>query len=145
MTRKNNFLTALSDWVFVGKRLPLIIVLFVVAIASVSITVVTYYNSDTANTVTAYVTVEGLGEKDFENRQIKIADGETVADIFSLKYEKIYEDFGMPFVQYNRFSTFMGVRATDGKSFHVTIDGVFESNLTQAYVYGGQTVVISYY
>lgn len=131
---------------FTGARFPLLLVLLIAAVTIVSIVVVTAVNKPDSKTVTAFVTVKGLGDgKDFENRQISITDGDSIADIFSLKYKNIYEDFEQPFIQYNEFQSLLGVKKTNEKSFHVTIDGVFDSNLSQAYVYGGQTVVISYY
>ncbi len=143
MTRIKQFFMGVADWLFVGKRLPVILVAFIIVACTITITVVSYFNKTETELVTAYVTIEGFGDDvDFENRQIKIEDGATVADIFSLKYEDIYESFGKPLVQYNAFATFMGVRADADTSFQVTIDGVHDSNLTQAYVYGGQTLKI---
>ena len=133
-----------ADWLFEGIRLPIAIVAFIVIVVVVTVSIVWTANRPESTTVTAYITVQGL-ENGFENRQIKIEDGDSIANIFSLKYKDIYEAFGQPFIQYNEFQSFMGVRKTEEKSFHVTIDGRFDSNLSQAYVYGGQTVVISYY
>lgn len=141
-----NFFKAVSDWLFVGKRLPILVVALILILSSVTVTVVYHYNSPETELVSAYVTIKGFGDDvDFENRQIRIEDGTAIADIFSLKYESIYESFGRPLIQYNAFKTFMGVRADASKSFHVTIDGMFDNNLSQAYVYEGQTITVSYY
>ena len=146
MKRIQQFFTRLGDWVFQGARLPILIAVFIVAAVAVTVTVVSLMNRPESTTVTVYVTVQGLEDgKNFENRQIQITDGDPISDIFSLKYENIYEAFEQPFIQYNEFQSFLGTRKTLEKSFHVTIDGVFESNLSQAYVFGGQTIVISYY
>ena len=141
-----NFFKALINWMFVGKRLPIIIAAFIIIATTATIAVVTTLNKDDTKIATAYVTVKGLGEgKDFENRQIKIKDGDTIKEIFSLKYPDIYESFGRPLIQYNEFYSLLGVRKTQSKSFHVTIDTLHDNNLDQAYVYGGQKVVIEYY
>ena len=146
MQNIKNFFRALTNWIFVGKRLPIIIAAFIVIATTVTISVVATLNKPESNIATAYVTVKGLGEgKDFENRQIKFEDGDTVKEIFSLKYPDIYESFGRPLIQYNEFYSLLGVRKTQTKSFHVTIDTLHDNNLDQAYVYGGQTVVIEYY
>ena len=146
MQNIKNFFKGVINWMFVGKRLPIIIAVFILVATAATITVVATLNKPESNIATAYVTVKGLGEgKDFENRQIKIEDGDTIKQIFSLKYPDIYEAFGKPLIQYNEFYSLLGVRKTQTKSFHVTIDTLHDNNLDQAYVYGGQTVVIEYY
>ncbi len=140
------FFKSISDWMFVGKRLPIIIAAFIIIATTVTITIVASLNKTQDEIGTAYVTVKGLGEgKDIENRAIKIEDGDTIKEIFSLKYPEIYEAFGRPLIQYNEFYSLLGVRKTTSKAFHVTIDTLHENNLDQAYVYGGQSVVIEYY
>ena len=146
MKQMQQFFKKLSDWVFTGKRLPVIIVVFIVVSVTVIVTVVSLVNKPESNIVTVFVTVEGLEEgKNFENRQISIKDGDPISEIFSLKYEDIYEAFGQPLIQYNELQSILGVLVTNEKSFHITVDGKFETDLSQAYVYGGQTIVISYY
>lgn len=144
MQKIKQFFKALSDWLFVGPRLPLIIAAFVVIACVVTAVAVSNANKPKDDIVTAYVTVSGLGEKDFSNRQIKIVDGDSIKQIFSLEYESIYNDFGKPLVQYNEFYSFLGVKKTLEKSFHVKVDDLHENNLDQAYVYGGQTITITY-
>ncbi len=139
-----NLFKKVSEWLFVGKRLPILLVSFIVIACTIIVVVVSNVNKQQTNLVTAFVTVKGIDGVEIENRQIKIEDGESVENIFSLKYEDIYESFGRPLIQYNVFQKFMGVRATNGKSFHVTIDGIHDPNLKQAFVYGGQTLVIEY-
>ena len=146
MKHIQKFFKSAGDWLFEGARLPVIIVIFIVAAVAATVTIVSLANRPESKTVTAFVTVEGLEDgKNFEKRVIKITEGDSISDIFSLKYEDIYESFGRPLIQYNEFQSLLGTRKTLEKSFHVTIDGVFDSNLSQAYVYGGQTIVISYY
>lgn len=146
MRHIQQFFNKVNNWIFQGARLPIIIVSFIIVAVTLVVVIVSRLNKPESSQVVAFVTVQGLSEdKTFENRQITIADGECITDIFSLKYQNIYEAFGKPLIEYNEFASFMGTRKTLEKSFHVTIDGVFESNLSQAYVYGGQTIVISYY
>jgi hypothetical protein len=130
---------------FVGKRLPIIIVAFLIISITVTVFAVYSHNKPETETATVFVTVKGLGDKDFENRRINVEEGESVANAFSLKYEEIYNDFGKPLIRYNEFYSFLGVKKTAEKSFHVTIDGRFDSNLDQAYLYHGQKLEISYY
>lgn len=140
------FFKDISNWMFVGKRLPIIIAAFILIATTATIMIVAGINKTEVETATVYVTVKGLGEDiDFENRQIKIKDGASIKEIFSLKYPEIYESFGKPLIQYNEFYSLLGVRKTQSKSFHVTIDTLHDNNLDQAYVYGGQTIVIEYY
>ena len=140
------FLSAVADWIFTGKRLPILVVAAIVVITGVTITILAISNKEEPELVTAYLTVEGLGEDlDFERRVLKIEDGATVKEIFSLKYyPEYYEAFGKPFVQYNEFQSFMGVKKGE-KAFHVLINGIHDSNLDQAYVAAGSTILIKYY
>ena len=144
MHKIKQFLKAFTDWLFVGSRLPVIIAAFVVVACVVTVLAVINANKPKDNTVTAYVTVVGLGENDFANRQIKINDGDSLKQIFSLEYPDIYNDFKKPLIQYNEFYSFLGVKKTAEKSFYVKIDDLHENNLDQAFVYGGQTVTITY-
>ncbi len=144
MQKLKQLLKAFVDWLFVGSRLPVIIAAFVLIACVVTVLVVVDANKPEDNTVTAYVTVVGLGENDFANRQIKIKDGDSLKQIFSLEYENIYNDFKKPLIQYNEFYSFLGVKKTAEKSFYVKIDDLHENNLDQAFVYGGQTITITY-
>lgn len=145
MQKIAKFFKSVSDWLFVGKRLPVIIALFLIISISVTVAVVYSHNKPQTETATVLVTIKGFGEKDFTNKQIKIEQGDTVENVFSLKYEDIYNDFGQPLIRNNEFYSFMGEKKTAGKSFHVTIDGKFDTNLSQAYLNNGQILVISYY
>lgn len=140
------FLNAVADWIFVGKRLPILIVAAILVITAVTVTIATVASREDEELVTVYLTVKGLGDDvDFEKRALKIRDGDTVKEIFSLKkYPDYYETFGRPFVQYNEFKSFMGVKA-GAKTFHVQINGMHDNNLDQAYVAAGSTILIEYY
>ncbi len=143
-------LKKIGDWIMTGRRLTYIILgIILVAIIIVCSVSVYIYNlslkEDEPQIVEAYVTTTGFGDNDVTNYPIYIKDGDTVENIFSLQYEEIYNKFGQPFVYKNEFTSFMGEQKGDGKSFHVRIDGVFDTNLSQAYVYEGQTVYIDFY
>ncbi|MBQ8605787.1 MAG: hypothetical protein IJ408_03540 [Clostridia bacterium] len=144
MTRIRDFFAKVSDWLFVGKRLPIVIVVFL--LIAVSLTVGIVYNSvgNDDDKVTAYVTIKGFGDRDFENRQIQIKDGAAVSEIFSKEYEDIYNDFSPVLILKNRFNKFLGMEETPEKTFTVKIDDVIETNLTSAYVYEGQIITIEY-
>lgn len=145
MSRIVKFFKAIGDWLFVGKRFPVILASFILIAVAATITTVSIINKPEDELVTVFLTVKGLGDRDFENRQIRVKDSDTLAQIFSLEYENIYNEFGKPFVYKNEFYSFMGVEKTPEKSFHVTIDGRHDNNLANAYVFENQTVVISYY
>ena len=145
MSRIVKFFKAIGDWMFVGKRFPIILASFILIAIAATITTVSILNKPEDELVTVFVTVKGLGEKDFENRQIRVKDSDTLAQIFSLEYKEIYNDFGKPFVYKNEFYSLLGVEKTAQRGFHVTIDGIHNNNLSNAYVYENQTVVISYY
>lgn len=103
------------------------------------------FGKEKAEIVPIYLTVTGLGEgKDMENRELLVEENDTVAEIFSLKYPEIYEEFQQPLVMNNVFQSFNGVRSTSSKQFYVKINGTYENILTQAYVYSGATVEIEY-
>lgn len=140
------FLSAVADWIFTGKRLPILVVAAIVVITGVTVTILSLSNKEERELVTVYLTVEGLGEDlDFKRRVLKIEDGATVKEIFSLKeYPEYYEAFGRPFVQYNEFQSFMGVKKGE-KAFHVLVNDIHDSNLDQAYVAAGSTILIKYY
>lgn len=145
MQRISQFFKKMSDWLFVGYRLPILIVAAILLATTVTVAIVYSCNKTETTLVSAFVTIKGFGDGvDFENRQIKIEDGDSIKNIFSHKYKNIYESFGKPYVENNEFHNFMGKYKENGRYFQVTIDGKFDSNLDQAYVYGGQTVVIEY-
>ena len=140
------FLSSVADWIFTGKRLPILVVAVILVITGVTIGILAVSNKEDVELVSVYLTVEGLGEElDFEKRVLKIEDGATVKEIFSLaEYPEYYEAFGRPFVQYNEFQSFMGVKKGE-KSFHVMVNDIHDSNLDQAYVAAGSTILIKYY
>ena len=129
---------------FVGKRLPVIIAAFVIIAVTVTVAIVYGMNKPDPYNATVYVTVEGLGELDFKNRQIQIKEGDSVVDVFSLKYENIYEDFGQPFIRNNEFQSLLGVKKTAEKSFRVKIDGKHDNTLDNTYLHDGQVLTITY-
>ena len=142
MQRFKNFLSSLTAerW-----RLFVTIICAVVLIITVVTTVVVINsNKKEVEKVTAYLTVQGLGEDvDFENRVIKIVEDDTVMQIF--RYEEYAEQFGKLRFHKNELVMFMDVKAENSKGFHVQIDGIDDNNLDQAYVSEGQTITIKYY
>ncbi len=95
--------------------------------------------------ISVYVTIEGMGEgNDMENRKLPASENDTVYDVFSMKYPETYRDFKEPVIVNNAFLDFLGVRASSSKEFYVTVDGVYESNLTQAYLRDGSIIEIEY-
>lgn len=146
MNSIKKFLSAVADWIFTGKRLPILVVTAIVVIAAATVTILSLSNKEERELVSVYLTVEGLGEElDFEKRVLKIEDGATVKEIFSLKeYPEYYEAYGRPFISYNEFKSFMGIKAGD-KGFHVMVNGIHDTNLDQAYVAAGSTILIKYY
>lgn len=141
--RKEKNIRSFSDWLFSGKNLAIVVI---VAVLLIAVTTVIVYKAttDKEQKVTAYLTVEGLGEDlDFKNRVIKIVDGDSVKQIF--RYEDYSQKFGKLLFHKNELSMFMGVRAENSKAFHVQIDGMDDNNLDQAFVYEGQTITIKYY
>ena len=145
MSRIAKFFKNLSDWIFVGKRFPILLVTLIIIGVFATVITVSQMTKEKDELVTVFLTVSGLGDQDFENRQIQVYDSDSLANIFSLKYENIYNEFGKPFVYKNEFYSFLGVEKTPTKSFHVTIYGIHDNNLSNAYVYEGQTIAISYY
>lgn len=116
-------------------------------VAAVGILSVVFFGmyGDQKELVPIYVSVSGLPEgKNMEKRELMVADGATIADIFSLEYPEIYEQFKEPLVDNNNFRTFMEVSPSGGKRFYVKIGNVDTNILTQAYTYPGAHVEISY-
>lgn len=62
MKQMQQFFKRLSDWIFTGKRRPVIIVVFIVAAVAVIVAVVSSVNKPESSTVTVFVTVEGLDD-----------------------------------------------------------------------------------
>ena len=71
MSRVSNFFKKIIDWLFVGKRLPIIIAAFVIIAVSITAWIVIDMNKVDPYGATVFVTIKGF-DNDFENRQIKI-------------------------------------------------------------------------
>ena len=74
-----------------------------------------------------------------------VVESNDLASAAGIFAEEMKKDFGKPFVYKNEFYSLLGVEKTAQRGFHVTIDGIHNNNLSNAYVYENQTVVISYY
>ncbi|MBQ7096430.1 MAG: hypothetical protein IJN80_08310 [Clostridia bacterium] len=131
---------------WLGKHWAISLACFlVIAISLVSFLCWQFFGRERAAIVPVYVTVTGLPEgKNMESRELMIEDGDTVSEIFSLKYEEIYEQFQQPLIANNAFRSFMGVSPSGGKRFYVRIDGTYTNNLTQAYSRNGAVIEIEY-
>ncbi len=95
----------------------------------------------------AYVTVstEGFGEdKDIEEKLLTITPGDSITDVFSLKYEEYYRFFGKPLVKANEFIDFLGKKKTGNAKIRVYIDGVLTLDIEQAYLGTGSNIKVVY-
>jgi len=92
-----------------------------------------------------YVTTEGFGEdKDVEQKLLTVTPGDTIADVFSLKYEEYYEFFDKPLVRANEFVDFFGKKKTGNAKIRVYIDGVLTLDIGQAYLGTDSNIKIVY-
>ncbi len=120
-------------------------IFLVISITATTLICWNAFGKEKREIVPIYLTVTGLGEgKDMVKRELKVEESATVAEIFSLKYPKIYDTFQQPLVMNNVFQSFLGVRPSGGKQFYVKIDGTYENILTQAYTFKGCIVEIEY-
>jgi hypothetical protein len=119
--------------------------LLVVAIAGTSVVCWNLFGKEKKVMVPVYLTVSGLGEgKDMTQRELMVEDNTSVALIFSLEHPEIYEEFQQPLVMNNTFQSFLGVKPTSSKRFYVKVDGTYENNVTQAFIWEGAVVEIEY-
>ncbi len=120
-------------------------VFLVIAIGVTTLICWNAFGKEKPDYVPVYVTVTGLGEgRDMEKHELMVDSEASVAEIFSLDYPEIYEDFRQPLVANNTFRSFMGVTANSSKRFYVKIDGMHENALSQAYVNEGCIIEIDY-
>ncbi len=131
---------------WIGKHWAIFTTLLLV-VAIVITTAVCWhlFGGEEKDYVPIYLTVTGMGEgKDMTERKLMVKEDATVAEIFSLDYPEIYEEFGKPLVMNNVFYSFLGVRSTAKKNFYLKIDGTYENIVTQAYIRDGALVEIEY-
>ena len=92
-----------------------------------------------------YVTTEGFGEdKDVEQKLLSVTPGDSIADVFSLKYEEYYQFFEKPLVKANEFIDFFGKKKQGNAKIRVYIDGVLTLDIEQAYLGTGSNIKIVY-
>lgn len=131
---------------WIGKHWAISLACFLVV--AIGITTAVCWNAfgkEKKEIVPIYLTVTGLGEgKDMSSRKLMVENDASIAEIFSLEYPEIYEDFQQPLVMNNVFQSFLGVRPTSSKKFYVKIDGTYENILNQAYIRNGAVVEIEY-
>ncbi len=114
------------------------------AIALVSVISILFWGPEPE---VAYVTVstEGFGEdKDIKEKLLTIEPGESVADVFSLKYEEYYQFFEKPLVKANEFIDFLGKKKEGNAKIRVYLDGVLTLDIEQAYLGTGKNIKIVY-
>ena len=139
---------------WIAKHWALATILFlIVAITATTIICWNIFGKETAEQISVFVTVSGLGEgKDMVKREYVVDDEEVVSVMFSVKYPEIYRDFENPLVANNTFRSLLGVSPSGSKRFYVTIGSTVDAestttdanNLTQSYVYSGCELIIVY-
>ena len=139
---------------WIGKHWALSTAIFlVIAITATTIICWNVFGKEKADPVSVFVTVSGLGEgKDMFKREYTVENYDSLSEIFSSKYEKVYEDFEYPLVANNTFRSLLGVTPAGGKRFYVTIGSTATAdstttdanNLTQSYIYSGCEIIIEY-
>jgi hypothetical protein len=119
-------------------------VLLVAAITVVAFVLADAEKKRNQDPVPVYITLRGLGEgKDMEKREYTVENSAALSEVFSAEYKEINEEF-KAVIGNNTFEMLKGVRPQGGKRFYVTIDGRVEDNITQAYIYRGADIVITY-
>ena len=126
------------------KAAFLLIGSIILAIALISVISIIFWGPEPE---VAYVTVttEGFGEgKDVTEKLISVDPGDSVAEVFSLKYKEYYEFFEKPLVRANEFVDFLGKKKQGSAKIRVYIDGVLTLDIGQAYLGTGSNLKIVY-
>lgn len=126
------------------KAAFLIIGAIVLAIVVVSVIGIVFFGPKPERAY-VYVTTEGFGEdKDVTEKLLTITPGDTIAEVFSLKYKEYYEFFEKPLVRANEFVDFFGKQKGNGAKIRVYIDGVLTLDIEQAYLGTDSNIKIVY-
>lgn len=126
------------------KAAFLIIAGIILAIALISIISVIFWGPQPERAY-IYVTTEGFGEeKDVTEKLLTITPGDSVAEVFSLKYKEYYEFFEKPLVRANEFVDFFGKQKGNGAKIRVYIDDVLTLDIEQAYLGTDSNIKIVY-
>lgn len=126
------------------KAAFIFIAAIILAIAVVSIVSVIFWGPEPERAYVNVTTV-GFGEgKDVEKKLLTITPGDSVADVFGLKYKEYYEFFEKPLVSGNEFVDFLGKRKGNGAKIRVYIDDVLTLDIVQAYLGTGSNIKIVY-
>ncbi len=116
----------------------------VLAIVVISVVSIIFWGPEPERAY-VYVTTEGFGEeKDVTEKLLTITPGDSVAEVFSLKYKEYYEFFEKPLVSANEFVDFFGKKKGDGAKIRVYIDGVLTLDIEQAYLGTDSNIKIVY-
>lgn len=131
---------------WIGKHWAIsVAVALILAIGATTAVCWSLFGKEKKEMIPVYVTVTGMGVgKDMKARELQVENSATIAEIFSLQYPEIYEDFQQPLIMNNTFESFQGVRASSAKKFYVKINGTYDNILTQAYTFYGCTIEIEY-
>lgn len=116
----------------------------VLAIILVSIVSVIFWG-EKPEVAYVYVTTQGFGEnKDVERKLLTVTPGDSVQDVFGLKYKEYYEFFEKPLVRQNEFVDFYGKKKVGNSKIRVYINDVLTLDLAQAYLGTDSNVRIVY-
>lgn len=115
------------------KAAFLFIAAIVLAIVVISVVSIVFWGPQPERAY-VYVTTEGFGAADVENKMLIITPGDSVADVFGMKYEEYYEFFGKPLIRNNEIVDFLGKKKGNGGKIRVYIDDVLTMDITQAYL-----------
>ena len=128
-----------------SKKVALLLIAgIVLAIALISLVSITFWGPEPERSY-IYVTTEGFGEdNDVTDKLLVIDPGDTMAEIFSMKYKEYYEFFEKPLVRANEFVDFFGKQKGNGAKIRVYINNVLTLDIEQAYLGDGADVRIEY-
>lgn len=92
-----------------------------------------------------YISTEGFGEdKDVDGKLFAITPGDSIQDVFGLKYKEIYEFFGKPLIRQNEFIDFLGKKKVGTANIRVYINDELTLDLAQAYLGDGAQIHVVY-
>ncbi len=106
----------------------------VLAIAAISVVSIIFWGPK-EEVAYVYVTTQGFGEdKDVDRKLLTVTPGDSVAEVFGLKYEEYYRFFEKPLVRHNEFVDFFGKKKQGNSKIRVYIDEVLTLDIEQAYL-----------
>lgn len=134
----------MQDKPFLSKGAAFAIIgAILVAIIILSVVSVSFFGEDAQNKATIFVSTEGF-DQNVTNRSLTVTSGDSVKEIFSLKYKKYYEQFGRPLVSGNEFVDFLGQKKNGSKRIIMYFNGEQTLDVSQCFVAEGAQIVIKY-